>query len=90
MGLCRHRTDTTCVIRAESVLRCHFTIFSFFSLSTIKELRRFATFKETLILIRNPNSIERESRKRRPYSAIPAVLLTSSTYTKRGNFAEVW
>lgn len=88
MGLCRHRTDTARVICAESVLRCHLTICSFFSLSTIKEPRKVATFEETLI--RKPSSIERKTGDRLPDSAIPLVLCISSIYTKRGHFAEIW
>lgn len=90
MGLCRHRTDTARVICAESVLRCHLTICSFFSLSTIKEPRKVATFEETLLLIRKPWSIKRETGDRLPDSAIPLVLRTSSVYTERGHFAGIW
>lgn len=90
MGLCRHRTDTARVVRAESVLRCHLTICSFFSFSTIKQLRKSATFKETVILIRKPSSIERKTGDHLPDSAIPLVLRISSVYTKRGHFAEIW
>ena len=90
MGSCRHCTDTVSFICADFVPCCYLTICSFFLFSTLKELRRLVIIRETLILIQNSNSIERETGKGRSDSPIRAVLRTGSTCAQRGDFTEVW